>query len=183
MVVFEKKKRIRHEIGELKRQLLETQKQIDADAVFRKIELLSEFSDAKTVMVYWSLPDELPTQRFVEKWKDLKIVLLPVVNGDNLILKQYKNCAELKIGLLGIGEPDSEKTYEGKVDLVIVPGVAFDRQKNRLGRGKGYYDRFLNKQSSYNIGVGFDFQLIDSVPVNPHDVKMEKVITPSHTIS
>ena len=65
------------------------------------------------------------------------------------------------------------------IDLVIVPGVAFDKNKNRLGRGKGYYDRFLEKIDAPKIGVGFDCQLIEKLPVEKFDVRMNKVVVPS----
>ena len=83
---------------------------------------------------------------------------------------------------LGIWEPNLTETFEGNIDLVVVPGVAFDTKKNRLGRGKGYYDRFFKKKRTIKIGVGFDFQLINSVPVNSWDKRLDMIITPSTTI-
>jgi len=80
---------------------------------------------------------------------------------------------------LGISEPDLDKIFEGKIDLVIVPGIAFDWQKNRLGRGKGYYDRFFETNQLLKIGVCFDFQLIETVPNSEHDICMDIIITPS----
>jgi 5-formyltetrahydrofolate cyclo-ligase len=69
-----------------------------------------------------------------------------------------------------------------KIDLVIAPGIAFDKNKSRLGRGKGYYDRFFINKRIVKIGVGFDFQLLESIPVNQFDIKMDKIITPSFSI-
>lgn len=182
MVIFQNKKRIRQEIKELKMQMSEAQKQMDAEAVFRKIELMPEFIQAQTVFMYWSLPDELPTHAYVEKWSESKQILLPAIVEDNLILKNYVSRSKMKSGMLGILEPDEHEGFEGKVDLVIVPGIAFDEQKERLGRGKGYYDNFLKSNKSFNIGVCFDFQLIDSVPVTPDDIRMDKVVTPTYTV-
>ncbi len=78
----------------------------------------------------------------------------------------------------GIEEPTgAEFTDLDKVDLIIVPGVAFDRQRNRMGRGRGFYDRLLKSTpNAYKVGVGFNFQLVDNVPVEPFDVPMDNVI-------
>ena len=63
------------------------------------------------------------------------------------------------------------------MELIIVPGVAFDRHNNRMGRGRGFYDRLLKSTpNAYKVGVGFDFQMVDNVPVEPFDVPMNKVI-------
>lgn len=182
MVVFQNKKRIRLEIKELKKHVSEAQKQLDADAVFGKIELMPEFLKAQTVFMYWSLPDELPTHAYVEKWSANKQILLPAIVEEKMVLKNYISRSKMKSGLLGVQEPDEHESYEGSVDLVIVPGIAFDEKKERLGRGKGYYDNFLKSNRSYNVGVCFDFQLIDSVPVTADDIRMDKVVTPTRTV-
>jgi len=70
-----------------------------------------------------------------------------------------------------------DEIFEGKIDLVIVPGIAFDWQKNRLGRGKGFYDRFFEKNNLLKIGVCFDFQFLETVPHSKHDIKMDIIVT------
>jgi len=80
----------------------------------------------------------------------------------------------------GILEPEGESFTELQdIDLIIVPGVAFDKNNNRLGRGKAYYDKLLNYVNCHKYGVCFDFQLVPNVPADQHDVKMDKVITDS----
>ena len=129
------------------------------------------------------LTDELIEKLVKEKkWKDEKLIILPSIKGRKLRLKRYSSDVNLVQRALGIWEPDLKEIYDGKVDLVIVPGVAFDSKKNRLGRGKGYYDRFFRKHKTLKIGVGFDFQLIDSVPLNNWDKRLDLIITPSNTI-
>jgi 5-formyltetrahydrofolate cyclo-ligase len=83
---------------------------------------------------------------------------------------------------MGIWEPEAQKEYLKQIDLVIAPGIAFDKNKNRLGRGKGYYDKYFNGKKITKIGVCYDFQLLENIPVEPFDVKMDKIITPNYTI-
>ncbi|MEI8273582.1 MAG: 5-formyltetrahydrofolate cyclo-ligase [Paludibacter sp.] len=180
--IDEEKKRIRFDLKHIKEDLSDEEKEIAAAAVFGKLESLSEFKSAKTIMIYWSAPDELPTQTFIKKWKDEKLIILPSIKGRKLRLKRYSSDVNMVQRALGIWEPDLKEIFDGKVDLVIVPGVAFDSKKNRLGRGKGYYDRFFRKQKTLKIGVGFDFQLINSVPLNTWDKRLDLILTPSNTI-
>ena len=180
--VIADKKQIRQEIRSLKKFLTVEQKQAASNAVFQKIEALSEFKTADTILIYWSTPDELPTQDTISKWCTQKQIFLPAIDGEKMVLKHYSPDGKMVQKSLGIWEPDLSESYDGKIDLVIAPGIAYDREKNRLGRGKGYYDRFLENYKSVKIGVGFDFQLMLSIPVTKHDIQMDKIITPSETI-
>lgn len=176
------KNQIRSQIRELKNQLSEGQKAQAADLVFNKIELLPEFKSAKKILFYWSTPDELPTHKYVDKWSAEKEILLPSVVDDDIVIKKYSAKENLKKGNLGIYEPEADSLYTGKIDLTIVPGVAFDLKRNRLGRGKGYYDRFFNDMKTQKWGVGFDFQVVPLVPTNTDDKPMNKVISPTKII-
>ena len=143
---------------------------------------MPEFSNAKIILLYWAIPGELPTQRIANKWCEKKQILLPSIDKKKLVLKRYLPEGKLTQARLGFFEPELKENYEGSVDLVIAPGIAFDRHKNRMGRGKGYYDRFFKLQKPYKIGVGFDFQLLEDVPIEKHDRKMDIIFTPSETI-
>lgn len=176
------KKEIRQEIRSLKKRLTDDEKQAQAKAVFQKIEALPEFKAAVAILIYWSTPDELPTQDVISDWCTKKQLFLPSIDGEKMLIKRYAGDDKLVQKSLGIWEPDLSESYEGRIDLVIVPGIAFDLEKNRLGRGKGYYDRFFKKYKPLKIGVGFDFQLLGSVPVAKHDIKMDIIITSSETI-
>jgi len=145
----------------------------------RQVEALEAFRRASTVLLYWSMEDEVQTHDFVNRWYKEKRVLLPCVDGDDLRLRQYTGPECLKAGeQFGIGEPTGpEYTNLDSVELIIVPGVAFDRTGNRMGRGRGFYDRLLKSTpNAYKVGVAFDFQVVDCVPVEEFDVKMDKVI-------
>lgn len=130
-------------------------------------------------MLYYSLGDEVQTHDFVEKWHRQKHILLPVVKGDVLELRRYTSRESLQTGeAYRIKEPVGEAftDYE-QIDFAIIPGVSFDRQGNRLGRGKGYYDKLLPLLHSYNIGICYDFQISEEIPTEAFDQKMEEVWT------
>lgn len=147
--------------------------------ILSKVEALNEFVQADVVLLYWSMDDEVQTHEFVEKWHKEKVVLLPCVDGDELRLRQYTGADCMQKGeQFGIGEPTGkEYTDLWSIDAIIVPGVAFDKAGHRMGRGRGFYDRLLTSTpNAYKIGVCFDFQMVESVPVEPHDVMMDKVV-------
>ena len=148
--------------------------------IMSKVEALSSFRKAKVVLLYWSMEDEVQTHEFVEKWYKEKTVLLPCVDGDDLKLRQYTGQKCMRSGeQFGIGEPTGEEfTDMESVDVIVVPGVAFDSEGHRMGRGRGFYDRLLkNTTKAYKIGVAFDFQMVKDVPVEPHDVIMDQVVS------
>ena len=114
----------------------------------------------------------------VEKHKE-KRLLLPCVDGDDLRLRQYTGPECMQAGeQFGIGEPTGpEFTDLESIDMIIVPGVAFDREGNRMGRGRGFYDRLLSTTPhAFKVGVAFGFQMVELVPTEPFDIKMNKVI-------
>ena len=139
----------------------------------------AHFLAAKTVLLYHSLSDEVNTHQFIEEWCLKKQLLLPVVVGEELELRLFQNMNELKIGSFGIAEPTGPLfTDYAKIDFVAVPGMAFDRNGHRLGRGKGYYDRLLPKlTNAYKAGICFPYQVVDEVPVEPTDITMDGIIT------
>lgn len=156
---------------------------ISARAVMEKVQALPCFEVARRIVLYHSLPDELPTTEMLNEWSADKLVLLPRVVGDKMDIVAF-HAGELATGSFNIQEPTGNEiiTDFAATDVAIIPGVAFDRHGNRLGRGKGYYDRFLSHFPGIKIGICADFRLVDTVPAEAHDVKMDYVITPSTTI-
>jgi 5-formyltetrahydrofolate cyclo-ligase len=179
---YSQKKIVRAEVRATKKNISETYKQEQAVAVYSKIEQMPEFMKAKTVLMYWSVSDELPTHQFIKKWSRSKTILLPVVKGHHITIRPFFSEEALIQGDFNIMEPKSGHDYLKTVELVIVPGVAFDRKKRRLGRGKGYYDRYFKNKNIKKWGIAFDFQLYDSIPAASFDIKMDRVITPSETV-
>lgn len=137
-------------------------------------------SVASTVLLYYSLPDEVDTHAFLDELRSAgKIVLLPrVVDEGTMVLHRYTGRADLSEGAFGIMEPVGEPfTDYAAIDVAVIPGMAFDADGHRMGRGRGYYDRFLSSVPCiYKIGVCFDFQKVEAVPVEATDVSVDVVV-------
>ena len=173
--VKDQKKALRRLMRELKSQISQEQKQSEADTVFAAIEATPEFSKAESILLYYSLPDELPTHEVLQCWHAIKRIYLPRVKGDDLEIVAYNGMLD-DDNDFHIGEPVGP-ALDVVPDMVIVPAVALDANRNRLGRGKGFYDRLLNNTTCPTIGVVCDFQLVEEVPVEPHDQPLDCVVT------
>ena len=174
------KAEVRKRMRELKRAVPPEEKLRRSEAILRQLEQLPEWKAARVVLLYWSMADEVQTHAFVNKWYKDKVLLLPCVDGDDLVLRQYTGPECLVAGeQFGIGEPTGAVWSDlDAIQLIIVPGVAFDRNGNRMGRGRGFYDRMLKStMGALKIGIAYDFQMLDAIPVEPHDVKMDRIIT------
>lgn len=161
--------------------MLSTEQRLDeANAVFQYIEQSSVFNQSKNILLFASLPDEIPTHHVIERWVALnKNVYLPRVNGDMLEVIMY-NPTKLKQGSFNILEPQGDEIVDPTIlDMIIVPGVAFDKAGNRLGRGKGFYDRLLSHTNATTIAVCFNCQLLDNIPTEPHDMPVNFIVTQS----
>lgn len=171
------KKELRSQIKALKKQHTREQLLEQSEKILAKLEQHPDFINAHRVMLYSALPDEVQTQAFLEKWHLKKIIILPTVVGDDIVPVAFGKDTVFSVGDFNIMEPQNEP-YTGDFDLIIVPGVAFDRKGNRIGRGRGYYDRFLSQHLEVKrIGICFDFQLVDEVPTEPFDILMDEVIS------
>ena len=148
-------------------------------AIFSAVERLPEFRAARTVAVFAALPDEPATDEVLARWASTRRVVLPRVGGDAMRFYACRPDA-LVFGAFGILEPQGERPCPaGEIDLVVCPGVAFTADGRRLGRGRGYYDRYLGDPAfrGFRVGVCYAHQLVDDLPVEPHDVRMDRVIT------
>lgn len=135
---------------------------------------------AQTIMLYHSLPDEVDTHHCIDHLHALgKQIVLPKVTGEGeMEIRRYHGPSSMQPGAFGIMEPAGDVfTDYDQIDLAIVPGMSFDSKGNRLGRGKGYYDRFLAQVPQlYKLGVCFDFQKTDEVPCEKTDIQMDEVL-------
>lgn len=140
-----------------------------------------KITSARTILLYHSLPDEVQTISLLSALhSDNKLILLPKIIGGGLLeLRIYSGEDSLTQGQYNIMEPTGELFSDYKqIDVAIVPGMAFDKEGHRLGRGKGYYDRLLPLLSNaYKIGICFPFQLVEKVPTTVHDINVDEVIT------
>lgn len=179
------KSELRKQIRLLKKEVTLEEKLRRSEGILHRVEGMLAFASAQVVLLYWSMDDEVQTHRFVDQWFSHKTLLLPCVDGDLLRLRQYTGPQCMHAGdQFGIGEPTGEEWLQlDKIDMIVVPGVAFDRTCNRMGRGRGFYDRLLSTTpNAMKVGVGFDFQLLESIPVDPHDQPMDAVVTESELI-
>ena len=182
-MTLDNKTELRKSIREAKRAFMQTtplkERHALSEQILSRVEQMPQFIEAKVVLAYYSLDDELFTHSFVQRWSSKKTILLPKVAGDSLTLHTYVGTSSLKQGAYGIMEPCTPVfTDYAAVNLVIVPGVAFDREGNRLGRGRAYYDRLfadLLPHNIYKVGVCYPFQLVEHVPTEPTDVRMNIV--------
>ena len=167
------KKRIRKDIKNRFKDLTPAEFSRKSESVLKKLISLPEWKNAETVLVFLSLPDEIRTDMIIEKAvSDGKKTAVPRIDNSDLVFHYIKPSeSDLIIHPLGMAEPDasSPRFDPYKADektLALVPGLAFDSRCFRLGRGKGFYDRFLPLlgKSSPKIGIGYDFQKVDSVP-------------------
>lgn len=177
--MMEAKKALRQRMRELKKQFSKADKLNQAADVLQQLEMHPIYSKATSIFFYWSMEDELPTQDFILNNYKHKAIYLPVIKGDDLEVVQFTGLDCLVPGdKYGIPEPSGAKLMdESIIELVIVPGVAFDKTNNRMGRGAGYYDRILSRvPEAKKIALAFDFQMVEQVPVEDHDVKMDLII-------
>lgn len=150
-----------------------------AKLVFDRLEALAAFTMADRILIYNSLPDELSTRDFIARWKSVKHFFLPRVNGIDLDILPYDS-TRMSLGAFRIEEPQGDDiTDPALMELIIVPAMAYDRKGNRLGRGKGYYDRLLPRTKALRVGVAYDFQLVDELTTDPFDQPVDIVITES----
>lgn len=149
---------------------------------FRRLEQLAAFMMSDRILMYHSLPDELSTLEFIDKWHMMKQFFLPRVNGINLDILPYDR-SHLRLGAFQIEEPDGDDLTDiREIEMIVVPAMAYDRKGNRVGRGKGYYDRLLADTKALKVGVAYDCQLVDEIEADDFDVPVDIVVTPKRVI-
>ncbi len=156
-------------------------------AVCDRFGTLPALADAGTVLVYMHIRGEVRTADLVEGLLETgKRVVVPYCVGDDLSLFLLSELTELSPGTFGILEPHdhlrsvAEKHVEPQeLDMLAIPGVAFDRSGGRVGHGRGYFDRLLQhlRPDAFSVGLAFKCQLFDQVPMEPHDVPLDAVVT------
>ncbi len=175
---FIDKKALRRAMRGRNGELTAEQRRTASERIFRTVESLPEFAAAQCVALYCALPDEPPTDEALRRWSATKRLVVPRVEGDAMRFFEYRP-GELVRGAFDIAEPaaDAPVCAPGQIDLAVVPGVAFTRDGVRLGRGRGYYDKYLsqNGMRALCVGVCFAHQLVDALLAEPHDVQMDRV--------
>ena len=176
------KKELRRQVKARKAEMPADLRNRLSDEICRLVMQSYAWQQAKVVLLYMSMTDEVNTATLIRQaWNNGKTILLPTCVGDDLVLRVYEGDEHLRVGAYGIVEPTGrifgEEEY-GAISLVVVPGMAFDKNGGRLGRGRGFYDRLLPKlQACRKIGVCWGCQMVDKVPVKENDVRMDEVIS------
>lgn len=192
------KKTLRKEIRLLKAQHTTEELQNLSDEICRKLLAHPMVRHAPTLLLYWSLPDEVSTPNLISHLLEMgKTILLPkVVSDTEMTIHRYEGTASMEVGSYGILEPctpevrlatllqeaasaclENANNTDTPCIVGIIPGMSFDSNGHRLGRGKGYYDRFLSTHPYiYKIGVCFPFQKKDVIPFDEYDVVMDEII-------
>lgn len=147
-------------------------------AMFGQVEKELEAIGARVVAMYSALPDEPPTAEALERLSRRYEVLLPRVDGDDMEFFPYRT-GEMGKGAFGIMEPKGTTPVPpDRIDAMVVPGRAFTADGMRLGRGRGYYDRYLSRKGfrALKIGICFSQQIVDRIPAEEHDVRMDRIV-------
>lgn len=173
------KQEIRQEIRRRKAACSQEERALLSREVIAKLTASPCWQQAQVILLYHSLPDEVCTHDLISQaCNEGKRVLLPVVVGDDLELHEYQGEGSLVEGAFRIQEPTGSLfTNYQAIDLAVIPGVAFTADGQRLGRGRGYYDRLLSRLPDvHKVGICWPFQLISSLPAEPHDLPMDAII-------
>lgn len=150
--------------------------------------LKAQLPSAHTILFFAPMPDELDVWPLLEFSMAVGTTCaLPVFDTAKKIYMARgleRLATDIVTGKFGVREPASScaEISSDKFDLVLVPGLAFDLSGNRLGRGWGFYDRLLEKTSGIKCGVGYDFQLLENIPAESHDAKVDFIVTPSRCV-
>lgn len=172
------KRSLRNEILAKRKAQDEGERKAKSHLILQHLVNLEEFRKAKVVAIYLSVNGEVETSEVI-KWanQEGKEVCVPVVREKGtMCLVVHEPLDELGRGRYNIPEPVG-KPERHHADIVVVPGVVFDRLGHRIGMGGGYYDKYLKDRKCLNVGICFDFQLVEKIPRELHDVPMDLVVT------
>lgn len=154
-------------------------KEAAARSIFSRIEQLPHFCDAKCIALFAAMKDEVPTAEALRRWSDMgKRIVVPRVEGDIMNFYRYSPEA-MHEGAFGIDEPTGEELCSaGDIDLIIVPARAFTISGIRLGRGGGFYDKYMSLPDfrAHKTGIAFACQVFDSLPADTHDITVDEVV-------
>lgn len=184
------KKVIRNEVLRKRDKIPQEVKSVKDALIKEKLFSTQEFVNSKIIIFYASFRSEVDTLSMIQKSLEMgKRVVLPKVDKERHMLSLYeiKDLNELSPGYMGIPEPSlaDERTVDiDDVDLVIIPGAGFDYSGNRLGYGAGYYDILLSKSKKKIsiIALAYEEQIVDSIPSEKHDVKVDMIVTDTRVI-
>ena len=173
------KKEIRKKVFSHRKELTQAQIEEKSRAICERIMRMDAFRRAKSVYVYMDCKGEVSTKPLIEEaWRLGKTVAAPKVFGEDMTYFEIASYADVQPGYYDIPEPVTGRAAADDEALLIVPGVGFDAQRHRCGYGKGFYDRYLSKNTKHTtVAVAFEFQMVDEVPAQPHDICPQYLFT------
>lgn len=175
---------IRTQILEKRDSLPEKEIKLLSMKIKERIFSLGEFKKAKNVMLFVSFGSEVFTHEMILDALKSKNVIVPKIVDGKLAPVRILSFEDLSSQKMNISEPKSSECFDKrKIDLVVVPGVAFDSRGYRIGYGKGYYDDFLAGLKIPKIAIGFDLQVVERVPHEKHDVPVDMVVTDKRVLN
>lgn len=175
---------IRRNIREQRSELDSAWMETTSGLICERIQSLEVFKEADVIGIYLALPGEVQLDALINRCRQLgKRLCVPVFDPQTkrCVMAEWHANTELVAGKWDVLEPsEHRKTADGEIDLMLVPGVAFDTNGERLGRGGGHYDRMLSTSCAYHLGLAFQFQMVDTLATEKHDVPMGLVVTEQH---
>ncbi len=172
---------LRKKFLELRLKLNKRTKSQNDKKIIKNLLALEEFKKAKNVMIYYPFKNEVDVLKLIKICKD-KNFFFPVVNFKKKILEVRKYNSEFIKNKFGIYEPKGKNLKKINLDFIVVPGIVFDKRCYRIGFGGGYYDKFLKNVNCFKCGVCYDFQIVESLPTEKNDVKLNCVVSEERII-
>ncbi len=177
--IKETKKEIRKEMLKKRDALQKGYVKKQSEKVFKLLKTINAFLNAESFFIYVDFRNEIKTDKIINFLKN-KLVLLPKIDGEEMYA--VKKEEETKLNKYGILEPKSSNAYTGKIDVCIIPLVACSKKGDRIGFGKGYYDKFLKSTNSLKIGLAYSWQVLDNFESEPFDEKLDIIVTEKEII-
>lgn len=176
---------------EIRKQILKVRRNENSEKLLRLSEIITEklmfmdiYRNSGNIISYVSYNHEVDTINLINKSLDIgKKVLVPKVYGNEMLFHRINSISELVPSALGILEPSNDNIIEPEDGIMIMPGAAFDRNRNRIGYGGGFYDRYIAGHGGlYKIALAYDFQIVPEIPAKAHDIRPDLIITESEII-
>lgn len=178
MDTAEKKQKVRQQMKKTRLALSTSEISMQSQIIQKVVTESDQFQRAKSVGTYFPVNNEVQTDVIInEGRRHGKVIAAPRIDGEIIRFFGFSDSGELRIGPFGIPEPIPSSEPVARPDLILVPGLAFDKSGYRIGYGKGYYDRFLKSFEGISLGIAYPFQILANVPHNSSDVRLNFVTT------
>lgn len=178
-----KKKDIRKNVLYKRDQIGDKEWEANSNIIFNKVVSHSFFLEEEHILCFLNYQSEVDTRQIIKcAWAAGKTVYAPRIDGDIMNFYRISSLDDLREGYKSIPEPIGNERFDGNSGLVIMPGVVFDKSRNRIGYGKGYYDRYLSEHPKLKtLAIAFSLQVLDQIPVEQFDIKPEVLMTEENT--